>query len=406
MAYEVSEAKQMVIEAGKKLIETGLIARTWGNVSARISDTQFCITPSGLPYETLTPDEIVVVNIADCSYEGDLKPSSEKKMHAMLYGQRPEVNFIIHTHQMAASAMSHTGTDIAVPASYVPVLGSVVPTAAYGLSSTTTLSKNVLEAVKAHPDCNSVLMMHHGAVCMGKDYEDSFRVASALEETSKTVIAETCAKAGKNPAASYNDLAAVFTEKKVPSKLRSGQAEDLGCSARNGSRFTLTMKDGSSFDCNVETGLAVSGTAPTAALLHSAIYRNSNVSFIHHRADPETVALSREGEAETPYLDDFAQIAGFKVKNLVWDGTSAAAEAVGKAAKNCNAVLIRTQGALCTGTSDSNAGAVELVLEKECKSHMYASLISGAKPVAPVGRFLERKIYVMKYSKIADEDKK
>ena len=69
MAYEIEEAKKLVIEAGKKLIETGLIARTWGNVSARISDTQFVITPSGRAYETLTPDELVVVNIEDCSYE-------------------------------------------------------------------------------------------------------------------------------------------------------------------------------------------------------------------------------------------------------------------------------------------------------------------------------------------------
>ena len=69
MAYELEEAKKLVVAAGKKLVESGLIARTWGNVSARISDTQFVITPSGRAYETLTPEEVVVVNIEDCSYE-------------------------------------------------------------------------------------------------------------------------------------------------------------------------------------------------------------------------------------------------------------------------------------------------------------------------------------------------
>ena len=68
MAYDVEEAKKLVVEAGKKLLETGLIARTWGNVSARISDTQFVITPSGRAYDTLTPEEVVVVNIDDCSH--------------------------------------------------------------------------------------------------------------------------------------------------------------------------------------------------------------------------------------------------------------------------------------------------------------------------------------------------
>ena len=96
MAYDVEEAKKLVVEAGKKLLETGLIARTWGNVSARISDTQFVITPSGRAYDTLTPDEVVVVNIDDCSHEGDIKPSSEKGIHADAYKHHPLVNFVIH----------------------------------------------------------------------------------------------------------------------------------------------------------------------------------------------------------------------------------------------------------------------------------------------------------------------
>ena len=102
MAYELEEAKKLVVAAGKKLVESGLIARTWGNVSARISDTQFVITPSGRAYETLTPEEVVVVNIEDCSYEGDIKPSSEKGVHAAAYRHHPTVDFVIHTHQKAA----------------------------------------------------------------------------------------------------------------------------------------------------------------------------------------------------------------------------------------------------------------------------------------------------------------
>ena len=100
MAYDVEEAKKLVVEAGKKLLETGLIARTWGNVSARISDTQFVITPSGRAYDTLTPEEVVVVNIDDCSHEGDIKPSSEKWIHAEAYKHHPLVNFVIHTKRL------------------------------------------------------------------------------------------------------------------------------------------------------------------------------------------------------------------------------------------------------------------------------------------------------------------
>ena len=82
MAYSMEEGKKLVVEAGLKLVRSGLIARTWGNVSARVSDNEFVITPSGIPYEKLTPDDIVPVKIDNCSYDKEgLKPSSEKGVH-------------------------------------------------------------------------------------------------------------------------------------------------------------------------------------------------------------------------------------------------------------------------------------------------------------------------------------
>ena len=68
MGYTEEKARELVIEAGLRLLEEGLIARTWGNISARISEDQFIITPSGLAYETLEPEQLVKVNIMDCSY--------------------------------------------------------------------------------------------------------------------------------------------------------------------------------------------------------------------------------------------------------------------------------------------------------------------------------------------------
>ena len=112
MAYSVEEAKKLVIEAGLKLKNEGLIVRTWGNISARISDTQFVITPSGKAYENLSPDDIVVVNIKKCTYEGDIKPSSECGIHADVYAMRPEVDFVVHTHQTYASVVSILGEEI------------------------------------------------------------------------------------------------------------------------------------------------------------------------------------------------------------------------------------------------------------------------------------------------------
>ena len=109
---DILEAKELVIRAGHELLEAGLIVRTWGNISCRINDKQFVITPSGMAYDVLTPDDIVLVNIADLSYEGDVKPSSEKGIHASCYELRPDINFVIHTHQKAATIVSITGMEI------------------------------------------------------------------------------------------------------------------------------------------------------------------------------------------------------------------------------------------------------------------------------------------------------
>ena len=114
MAYSLEKARELVLKAGLELCEAGLVARTWGNISARVSDTQYVITPSGRAYDTLTPEDIVLVNIADGSYEGDVKPSGEKGVHAAVYELCPEMNFVIHTPQNYASALSVLGREIAL----------------------------------------------------------------------------------------------------------------------------------------------------------------------------------------------------------------------------------------------------------------------------------------------------
>ena len=139
---DILQAKQTVIDAGKELLACGLIVRTWGNISCRISDTQFVITPSGKPYEGLTPDDIVVVNIEDLSYEGDIKPSSEKGIHADCYKARADVNFVIHTHQSNAAAVSILNKDILCE-SESEFLEMVVPCAEYGLPGQPKLRQGV-----------------------------------------------------------------------------------------------------------------------------------------------------------------------------------------------------------------------------------------------------------------------
>ena len=179
MAYDKNEAVSLVIEAGHRLVSAGLIARTWGNISARISDTQFVITPSGMAYDRLTPDDIVTVNIADCSYEGDIKPSSEKGIHAESYRLRPDVDFVVHTHQLYATAYGTLGEALE---SGDALLGGNVPCAEYGISSTKKLKKKVSECIEANPAANAFFMRYHGVLCLGKDCDNAFEISLRLEE--------------------------------------------------------------------------------------------------------------------------------------------------------------------------------------------------------------------------------
>ena len=68
MAYTEAEARELILSSVCRLVGAGLVARTWGNVSARISEEQFLITPSGLGYDIMTPEDLVLVNISDLSY--------------------------------------------------------------------------------------------------------------------------------------------------------------------------------------------------------------------------------------------------------------------------------------------------------------------------------------------------
>jgi len=177
--YSENEARQLVIEAGLRLVNEKLIARTWGNISARISDEEFVITPSGRTYESLKPEDLVKVKIGDLSYEGNIKPSSEKGLHASCYKNRKGCNFVIHTHQFYASAIcaEERDTDFA-------------PCAKYAFAGTTGLVNNVTSVVVRYHEYKCFLMAKHGAIILGDDYEDSFRLAQDLEEKCKKLFEE------------------------------------------------------------------------------------------------------------------------------------------------------------------------------------------------------------------------
>lgn len=408
MNMDIMQAKQLVVRAGKQLVESGLIARTWGNVSCRVSDTQFVITPSGRAYETLTPDEIVLVNIADLSYDGGIKPSSEKGIHASAYQLRPEVNFVIHTHQMNASVVSPLGFDINhIAPESAAIIGDHIPMAAYGLPGTGKLRKGVAAAIE-RSDSKAVIMAHHGALCMGKDYEEAFAVASELEKVCARHITERYREVTGKVIDTLDEIHAYVIES-IGKKGKDASSVAVYDSERDGAMCNLT-RAGSDQTLRVEiaTGrVAGDGAAwVPEAELHRAIYaKREGINYIIHSQQPDILAASQLGRTVKPLLDDLAQIAGATIRCAAFDpsSTNKTAKKVVRALRGRDAVLLKDNGALCCGPSKSDAQATELVMDKGCKTMLGAALFDGAKPINAIETRLMRLVYKTKYSKQASQ---
>ena len=403
---DILEAKELVIKAGHELLEAGLIVRTWGNISCRISDTQFVITPSGKAYDTLTPDDIVVVNIADLSYDGDVKPSSEKGIHASCYELRPETNFVIHTHQKNASVVSTLGLDINnITGKDSETLGTDVPCASYGLPGQPKLREGVIGAI-TRSTSKAAIMKHHGAVCLGESYEDAFAVAMALERVCEKFIIERCCEVSGKAIDTFSGVVDYVTEVfKSDSKYKAAKEFAPCDSERKGEYFAVGEDGKEAAIIDTKSGAWVGGgEIPDSADMHWAIYKKrKDVNYIRHTKNEYAVAMSRKGKTMKPFLDDLAQLCGPVVKTAIFDPASTlkSSKKVAKALGNRNAVLVKDNGAVCVAGSQYDAEAVELVMEKGCKTAVGAELYAETKPIGTLDAHLMNFIYKVKYSKKA-----
>ena len=404
---DIQAAKELVIKAGKEVVASGLIARTWGNISCRIDENQFVITPSGRPYETLVPEEIVLVNIADCSYDGDVKPSSEKGIHAAAYKMHPEVNFVIHTHQVEASVVSALGFDINnIDEKNKAIIGDNVPVAAYGLPGTPMLRNGVIAAMQ-RSDSKAIIMAHHGALCLGVDYTDAFSVASALEEVCHSFVHQRFNEIKGRTTENLSEALA-YIKRRCTEDDYADVPEFAPCnSERVGDCFTISPVDDEKtvYSFDIASGDLIAGdTYPEAAELHRAIYqKRKDVNYIVQNKSEEATVVSRTVRKMKPLLDDFAQLVGVTVRNAAYDKNNQvkSAKKVVKALKGRNAVLLSNNGALSVAASEYDATAVDMVMDKGCKTQLGAMLFNVQKPICPIEARLMRIIYLKKYSKQA-----
>ena len=179
-------AKRRVAEVARKMAELGLVSGTSGNVSARLPDALFAITPMGRSYEGMSADDIVVVDGDLYPVEGDLIPSSESLLHVAIYEARPDVGGIVHTHAVYSSAVAVAGLGIPpIVDEMVVALGGEVRVSDYAPPASEELAERVCAALGNR---DAALIRNHGAVAVGATPEAALDTSILTERAAKIFV--------------------------------------------------------------------------------------------------------------------------------------------------------------------------------------------------------------------------
>lgn len=175
------EEKKRVCEANKSLKEQNLVKWTSGNVSLRISDSDYVIIkPSGVHFDQLTPEDMVLVDLNGRSIEGKLKPSVDLESHLYVYNNHREVNCIVHTHSPFATTFAILGINIPVlTTTHANVFGASIPVSDYASIGEKEIGKQIINYLDKS---DAVLIRNHGVFICGKDTNDCIKKAVILEE--------------------------------------------------------------------------------------------------------------------------------------------------------------------------------------------------------------------------------
>ena len=179
-------AQSEVCKTAKAMYNSGLVAGTWGNISARIDDEYMAITPSGMDYDGLSDEQMVIVNMNTLEYEGNLKPSIEAIVHAGIYKARPDVNGIMHTHSTNALTVATARKEIpSICEDQVQILGGSVRCAEYAMPGTREMADACIKALEGR---HGATIANHGAITCDVSLAKAFTGSMVLEKTAQVFI--------------------------------------------------------------------------------------------------------------------------------------------------------------------------------------------------------------------------
>ncbi len=355
---EILKLREEIIDVSLSLLEQGLIVRTWGNISAKIDDDHYLITPSGIRYEDLKPEMLPVVSISDNSFEGEYKPSSESLVHSAIYKVRKDAEFIVHTHQVYATCVGALGKKRLKTEHKERKI--IFPIAKYALPGTTALADNIKECAIKNNETRSVIMANHGAVCFGHNAEEAVKEVIKLEKAAKKYIFSIC-------------------------KTEINNAIEEGFSSKlENDKIVYLRPD----------------TPERIKLIHQQIYaKRPDIRYIFHNKSESVMTISRRANHMRPLLDDFAQIIGTSLRIPTSEGTPLTIK------KRINAVFAYNDGAYCLGETEDDAMAAAIVLDKGCIAHIAMTRFGEGSFISLYDCFKMNRNYRKNYSILANSVK-
>lgn len=177
--------EESLVAAGKELLDRGLTVETWGNLSLLDREKgRVYITPSGMDYRSIRPQDIAVLDLSGRQLAGEKKSSTEAGLHLAVYARRQEVGAVLHSHPLASMVFACTGEEIPVLSDEAAqALGGPVPVCDYALPGTADLAAACVRALGDR--AMACLLRSHGAVCLGRDMAAAFKTAQVLEMTAE-----------------------------------------------------------------------------------------------------------------------------------------------------------------------------------------------------------------------------
>lgn len=175
------EVKQHLYCVVQKGVAAGLIHGSAGNFSMRTPDGYVAITPSGIKYDQLKPEEIAIVDFDGNHIDGPCKASSETPMHTIILRNMPQVGAVCHTHSPFAMTFAVVGKEIPMVNTELLVVGAPIPVAAWASPGSAAGGELSVEIFKARPGLKIVLLRNHGVISIGEDINHAFEYAYDAE---------------------------------------------------------------------------------------------------------------------------------------------------------------------------------------------------------------------------------